>query len=81
LRRRSGLGFRGLGIEGDHLAAWVALENSDHRLRAEPQRAADEAVLGEAGRAAEIYVDVRPEASLVEGGAGLMAEVARGLEG
>jgi hypothetical protein len=29
----------GLGIEGDHLAALVALEHRDHRLLAEPQPA------------------------------------------
>jgi len=38
----------GLGVDRDHFAARVTLENRDHRLRSDPQRSADKFVLGEA---------------------------------
>src|SRR5437762_13858098 len=40
--------FSGIGVERDHHAAWIALENRDDHLRPDPQRLTHERILAEA---------------------------------
>ena len=65
-----GIMFSRVGIQGDHLAAQVALEDGDHRFGSDAQRTTDELIFTVASRRLEVHVDVRPEApdqALTEG--------------
>ena len=65
--------FRSIRIERDHLTTRVAFKQRQHDLRADLYRLADELILGEALHCREIDIDVRPEATLVDGGADFFA--------
>ena len=68
-----------IGIERDHHAARIALQNRDHYLWPNAQGAADERVLGKTVRRGQIQINVCPEAPLIHLDASLFAKFFRRL--
>src|SRR5205823_157707 len=72
--------FSGIGIERDHHAAGIALQNRDDHLRADPQGSADEFILGEASGGRQVHIDVCPETALIHRHARLVGQLPRRLQ-
>jgi hypothetical protein len=77
----SGRALGGVGIERDHHAARITLENRNDYFRSEPERAADELVLGKRGNFGKIEVDVGAEPALMDRQRRVAPKLSRGLDG
>ena len=67
--------LRGVRIERNHLTAWVALQNHNHRARTDTQLATYHFILGKTWMRPEIQVDVCAEAPFINGKANFLAIV------
>src|SRR5215216_3711958 len=72
-------GFRGarFGIDGDHLAARIALEDDNPQALADLKRASQQLVLPIRMIVGPVDVKIRPEAPAINGHAELLAETSR----
>src|SRR5262245_2686306 len=67
------IGLAGIGVQRDHLASRIALQNVDHGFGSNAKRAAEKRRLGEAARGNQIDVNVCPKASRLKRLAQLLA--------
>lgn len=75
------IGFGGVGIEGDHLAAGIAFKDRKGDFFADTERMADELIFDKPVRCVEVEIEIGTEAPFVEGDSKVTAELLDGLQG